>query len=351
MLTLSIENVYLWILVGKVQGAGESASSEVKGMHPLVLALCEGAESLDEVAVEEVLCKEAEVSESGVGDIWDDVNTLGRVRGVREGENWGHAERSRVGKRMVGYRWVEGELLRVVRNGTTRMVPHPSDRIAVTRRTHEDAGHFGRRRTAHLLRLSYWWRGMSGTVEEVLKECQPCDRVKAAFNGPSAVLNPLAIEGLFYRWGVDLFGPFDTSTRGNTMVMVCIEHYSKWAEVIPIPDKSAATCAAAFRQAVLGRFGSCAEVVTDCGKEWQGAFEQLLKRNLIDHRMTSPDRPQANGLTERAVQTFKRCVRTYVEASGYLKEWDTDSPYIQLGYNLAIQRASGFSPVQVLFGR
>ena len=67
--------------------------------------------------------------------------------------------------------------------------------------------------------------------------------------------------------------------------------------------------------------------------------------------MTSPDIPQANGLTERAVRTFKRCVRTYVEASDRLDSWDDDLPYIQLGYNSAVQASSKFSLVQVLFGR
>ena len=107
---------------------------------------------------------------------------------------------------------------------------------------------------------------MSVTVETVLTHCAACDRIKAAFKGPTPVLNPLAIEGLFYRWGVDLFGPLDPSSQGNTMVMVCIEHYSKWAEVIAIPDKSAFTCANSFRQAVLGRFGACAEVIQTVGQ-------------------------------------------------------------------------------------
>lgn len=236
-------------------------------------------------------------------------------------------------------------------DGTSRNVPPPSERLALTRRVHEDAGHFGRRRTAHLLRTNYWWFNTRETVELALKECSSCDRIKAAFKAPSPVLHCLPIEGLFYRWGVDLFGPFDTSKRGNNYVMVCIEHYSKWAEVIAIPDKSATTCAVAFRQAVLGRFGGCAEVLTDCGTEWLGAFETLLQSSLIDHRTTSPDRPQANGLTERAVQTFKRCLRTYADARDQIDTWDDDVPYVQLGYNSASQTSTKLSPMRVLYGR
>lgn len=265
--------------------------------------------------------------------------------------NCSAVERTRLKRRTRLYTWADGELLRHMGDGSTRLIPRPEDRTARVLSTHHEAGHFGRRRTEHLVRLSCWWVGLQDTVKEVVKNCAPCGRVKAGFNGPSPILHPLPIEGLFYRWGVDLFGPFDTSNRGNVIVMVCVEHYSKWVEVVALPNRAAATCAAAFRQAVLGRFGACAEVITDQGGEWKGEFEALLRRSLIDHRTTSPDRPQADGLAERAVQTFKRCLRTLVEASGVLGTWDDELPYIQLGYNSACQASTKCSPMMLLYGR
>ncbi|KAJ9512490.1 hypothetical protein QJQ45_018788 [Haematococcus lacustris] len=70
-----------------------------------------------------------------------------------------------------------------------------------------------------------------------------------------------------------------------------------------------------------GHFGECygaiAEVVTDGGREFKGEFADLLQRNLIDHRVTSPHHPQADGLAERAVQTFNalmgKCGRVMAE--------------------------------------
>jgi len=45
--------------------------------------------------------------------------------------------------------------------------------------------------------------------------------------------------------------------------MVCIEHFSKHLLLIPLPSKEPKHTAPAFLAQVLGRYGSCAEVVTD----------------------------------------------------------------------------------------
>jgi hypothetical protein len=68
-----------------------------------------------------------------------------------------------------------------------------------------------------------------------------------------------------YRWGVDLCGPFPATGRGNQYILVAVEHYSKHLELVPIPNKEPATTAAALAAAVLGRYGSPAELVTDRG--------------------------------------------------------------------------------------
>ena len=88
--------------------------------------------------------------------------------------------------------------------------------------------------------------------------------------------------------------------------MVMVEYFSKHIEAVPIPNKLSTTTAKTFLSHVLARYGACAEVVSDGGTEFQGAFQELLEQCFIDHRTSSPDHPQADGLAERAVQTIKK---------------------------------------------
>jgi hypothetical protein len=102
-----------------------------------------------------------------------------------------------------------------------------------------------------------------------------------------------------------------TSEDGNKYVVVMIEHFTKWVELVPIPEKSSFYTAAALLKGVLTRFGAPAEVLTDQGEEFRGEFAVLLQKVLIDYRTTSQDHPQSDGLAERMVQVDKEALRKY----------------------------------------
>jgi hypothetical protein len=198
---------------------------------------------------------------------------------------------------------------------------------------------------------SYWWQGVLADVTDTVANCEVCDRTKTTFNTTGPQLQSLPITGLFYRWGVDLCGPFPTSRHGNSYIMVAVEHYSRTLVLVPIPSKHAKYTAFAFEQAVLGRFGSCGEVVTDQGSEWLGEFQECLARCFIDHRTTAANHPQSNGLTERCVQTVKRCLRRHCEDTYTIDTWDEKLPYISLGYNCSKQASTKRSPFELLYAR
>jgi transposase-like protein len=66
-----------------------------------------------------------------------------------------------------------------------------------------------------------------------------------------------------------------------------VEHFSKWIELVALPDKSNEGVAYSFLNRVLSHFGAPVEVLTDQGTEFLGDFQDLLNKCLIDHRTTS----------------------------------------------------------------
>ena len=221
-----------------------------------------------------------------------------------------------------------------MQDGSKRQIPPPDQRADIVKTTHTQCGHWGERRSTHLVRTSYWWRGLDDDVSKCVKECEACARSsRATFSTQTGALQPLPIEGMSYRWGMDLCGPFDTTGHGNRFIMVAIEHFSKWVELIPLPNKEASSTAYAFLHNVIGRFGAMAEVVTDQGREFLGEFQQLMAQALVDHRMTSANHPQADGASERCVQWVKRGLEKYIAEGTHEKsEWDLALPWIALGY-------------------
>ncbi len=133
--------------------------------------------------------------------------------------------------------------------------------------------------------------------------------------------------------------------------MIMIEQFTKWVELVALPDKSSHNTNHAFLQHVLNRFGACAECLIDQGSEFKGEFQNLFNYALIDHRHTSRDHPQADGLAERMVQTCKKGLWKICSTRNK-EDWDLALPYITMGYKMSKHTSlSHFTPYFLLFGR
>ncbi|CAI7905292.1 unnamed protein product [Closterium sp. NIES-53] len=218
-----------------------------------------------------------------------------------------------------------------------KRVPEPADREAIIKEVHGKLGHFGPLRTQQLLQTGWWWAGMRKEVKEWVEKCELFCKNKATLLKSQAELQPLAIVELGYGWSLDIAGELPVTRRGRWYILLMIEHVSKWAEARPLVNKMAAAVAEAFEEMVLTRFGACGEVLTDQGTEFHGEFDELLASNRIQHRTTSRYHPQADGLTERLVQTLKKGRRVYGEA--HKGDWDKKLAWVMAGYRFSKQAA------------
>eukprot|EP00873_Tetraselmis_striata_P028220 jgi/Tetstr1/448484/TSEL_035752.t1 len=142
-------------------------------------------------------------------------------------------------------------------------------------------------------------------VARVKKACPDCDRLQHRPGGtsgrPKAAspldMQPLPHFGMFYRWHLDLAGPFEATRSRNVWMLVMVEAASKWVELVPLRTKEAANMRQAFQERVLARFAAPGEVCTDGGTEFSGEFQELLVHD-IDHPKPLHYHPQPNGLAE-----------------------------------------------------
>ncbi|KAL3688002.1 hypothetical protein R1sor_014311 [Riccia sorocarpa] len=270
-------------------------------------------------------------------DIHDDVMVMEYLRTGIVVSTASTKERDHVLQRAKRFKWEGKHIFRVWADGRVRVVPVPFQRAQLVSHAHEELDHFGVKRTYSLLQSHYWWQGMQTDVQQFVARCLVCDRVRASFNAPTAQLHPLPIMGLDYRWSLDFPGPLPLTSRHSRYVLVMVEHFSKWIELVALHDKSSEGTAYAFLDSVLSHFGAPAEVLTDQGTECFGEFQALCDKALIDHRTTSRDHPEADGLAERVVQTMKRGLHKYGLQKGHLGDWDLQLPWLAMGYSFSRQ--------------
>jgi hypothetical protein len=228
-------------------------------------------------------------------DIWEDEHSLRFLRDDGLDPVWPEKEHERVQRRCRSYRFVDGVLIRTMTDGEDKVVgPAPAQRPNLVKEVHNFTGHWGEKRTVHLLKKTYWWAGMYDAAQKGVAECQQCDRAKASFAVKMTGMQSLPIMGLGYRRSLDFASPLVTTRSNKRFVLIGIEHFSKWCEVWALPSKLSARVAEAFL-GVMTRYGACAELLTDNGQEFAGELDVLCQKLLITHRTTSRYQLQSNG--------------------------------------------------------
>jgi hypothetical protein len=128
-----------------------------------------------------------------------------------------------------------------------------------------------------------------------------CDQVQAFFNALTRHLQPLPIMGLRYQWNLDFASPLSLTPQQNLYVLVMIEHFSKWLELVPLLNCNSEKATYAFLDKVLSKFGALVKIFINQGTKFRGELQKLCEKTLIDHHMTSRNHPKANGLVEQMV--------------------------------------------------
>lgn len=156
--------------------------------------------------------------------------------------------------------------------------------------------------TAHLgivksksIARSYFWRPKcDNDIEEMCKSCHQCQEEAP---NPQAHTSAWPYPNRpFERIHADFFGPLE-----KKMYLVIIDAYSKWLEVIQVPDTSSYGAINVLRQ-YFCRFGLPNRLVTDNGTAWTSEnFKEFMLKNGVKHITGAPFHPATNGAAENAV--------------------------------------------------
>ena len=135
----------------------------------------------------------------------------------------------------------------------------------------------------------------------------------------------------FGQWGLDMVGPLRKSSRGgHTHLLVAVDKFTKWIEVIPITN-SAATSAVNFIRSIIFRFGVPHSIITDNGTNFTAEeFQDFCKEQGIKLNYASVAHPQSNGQAEKAKGLVCSGVkkRLFVPLKRTVGAWVEDLPSV-----------------------
>ena len=201
------------------------------------------------------------------------------------------------------------------------------------------SGHIGASRMKGLARNYFWWPGLDGEIERLVRECTTCLEQRSL--PPKAALHPWDWPSQpWHRIHIDYAGPVN-----NKYFLIVVDAFSKWTNIYVTPSPTSAETVKFLRSA-FATFGIPVSVVSDNGTCFTSEeFKTFMHMNGIRHTTSAVNKPSTNGLAERMVQTFKHALKKSND------KLDVFIDRFLFKYRLAPHATTGVSPAELMFKR
>jgi hypothetical protein len=177
-----------------------------------------------------------------------------------------------------------------------------------------------------------------------------CQKVRLGQSNMTAALKTTAVNQPFQHIMWDTIGPLPKDALGYEYIVVIIDRFTRFIEMVPTPTVNARDAAVALLQ-ICGRYGTFSTVHSDRGKQFDSAVvAQLCLLLGITQQFGPPYRPEAQGTVERSNRETMRHLRAMIPTAPDHATWSDLLPMVQRIYNAKVNRNTGVAPAKMLFG-
>lgn len=214
---------------------------------------------------------------------------------------------------------------------------------------HFTGGHFGIFKTHNKVLESFWWPSLYRDVQEYISQCEICLLVKLPNRKHGNVGKRSWPSKPLELISIDYLTELPTSSKNNTHLLVINDHFSKYIQVYPLPNRTAKTASIHIVDYFL-RFGVPMKLYSDRDPSFEAElFQHVMNAMGVKKLRTTGYNPQANGLTEQSNLSCKNYLTSYVDTNR--RNWDLYCRELAFAYNTSVHSSTGFTPAELFFGR
>nr|GEV99793.1 reverse transcriptase domain-containing protein [Tanacetum cinerariifolium] len=166
---------------------------------------------------------------------------------------------------------------------------------------------------AKALRTGYYWPTMHRDTRTLIRACQDCQVHKPVLRNPRQKLTTITSPWLFYKWRIDIAGPFSEGPGKVKFLIVAMDYFIKWIEAKP----------------------------DDPFKDW-------CEKLYICQHFTSVKHPQTNNLVERANRSLGEGIKARLDER--IKNWIEELPHVLWAHHTMIKSSNGDTPFSLTYG-
>nr|GFA24093.1 reverse transcriptase domain-containing protein [Tanacetum cinerariifolium] len=150
------------------------------------------------------------------------------------------------------------------------------------------------------LRSGYYWPTMHTDARNLIRECNDCHVHRLVPRNPQEKLTPITSPWPFYKWEIDIAGPFPKGPDKVKFLIVEMDYFTKWIEARPVAAITGAQVKKFVWDNIVCRFGLPREIVSDNEKQFRdNLFKDWCEKLSIRQCFASVKHPQANNLVEK----------------------------------------------------
>ncbi|GJS61553.1 reverse transcriptase domain-containing protein [Tanacetum coccineum] len=221
----------------------------------------------------------------------------------------------------------------------------------VLREIHEGScGMHARTRSvvANAIWTGYYWPTMHADARKLIKECQDCQVHLLVPRNLQQKLTPIMSPWPFYKWGIDIAGPFLEGPIKVKFLIVAMDYFTKWIEAKPVVTIMSNQVKIFAWNNIVCRFGLPGEIISDNGKQFRdNPFKYWCEKLCIRQRFASIKHSQANGSVERANKSLGEGIKARLDERS--KDWIEEIPHVLWAHRTMIKSSNGDTPFSLTY--
>ena len=193
----------------------------------------------------------------------------------------------------------------------------------------------------------YSWPGMAQAVANYVASCDKCQKIKDKLKHLHGPQYTISSNRMMEELAVDTIGPLPEDVDGNKYVLVLVDAFSRWTELIPLRTATASEAA----EAILGyvtRYGTPTRISSDNGtqfiNELMADLRALLQCETIS---TLPRNHRENGIVENRIRFVRRLMAKYDHQP---LSYSLACAFTRRALNSREHPTLGLAPADLMFG-
>ncbi|GJR04865.1 reverse transcriptase domain-containing protein [Tanacetum coccineum] len=254
-------------------------------------------------------------------------------------------------RKAVRYTMINGTLYKKSFLGPWLRCVGPLQANYVLREIHEGSCsmHSGPRSVvAKAIRTGYYWPTMHMDARKLIRECNDCQVHRPVPRNPQQNLSPMTSPWPFYKWGIDIVGPFPEGPGKVKFIIVAIDYFTKWIEAKPIATITGNQVKKFVWDNIVCRFGLPREIISDNGKQFRdNPFKDWCEKLCIRQCFASVKHPQTNDLVERANRSLGEGIKARLDEKS--KDRIGELSHVLWSHRTMIKSSNGETPFSLTY--